>query len=175
MNETISACWFLKMEGSYMRGFTVLGSTVLVLIILNSAISACMFLNVEGSFTYMDCYCIFSVFLSSQWRSMYVTGKPMILFILLKAAFPVSSSLLSISIFMLFLILNTQGCSRLVFKQIYFCFKGWLLALNLCKLWNLSLRVRPLLLKTAGAMQARRKHFWIGGANLPKAKVKHWR
>ena len=50
MNEAISACMFLKLEGSYMRFSTVLGSTVLVLIIMNEAISACRFLKMKGSY-----------------------------------------------------------------------------------------------------------------------------
>ena len=33
-----------------MLGFTVLGATVLALIIINEAISACRFLKVEGSY-----------------------------------------------------------------------------------------------------------------------------
>ena len=50
MNEAISACRFLKVQGSYMRVSTVLGAIVLVLIIMNEAISACRFLKVEGSY-----------------------------------------------------------------------------------------------------------------------------
>ena len=50
MNEVISACRFLKVEGSYMRVSTVLGATVLVLIIMNEAISTYSFLKVEGSY-----------------------------------------------------------------------------------------------------------------------------
>ena len=49
MNEAISACRFLKLEGSYMRVSTVLAAIVLVLIITNEATSACRFLKVEGS------------------------------------------------------------------------------------------------------------------------------
>ena len=47
MNEAISACRFLKVEGSYMRVSTVLGAIVLVLNIMNEAISACRFLKVK--------------------------------------------------------------------------------------------------------------------------------
>ena len=50
MNEVISACRFLQVEGSYMQVSTVLGATVLVSIIMNAAISACRFLKVEGSY-----------------------------------------------------------------------------------------------------------------------------
>ena len=42
VNETISACRILKVEGSYMRASTVLGAIVLVLIITSEAISASM-------------------------------------------------------------------------------------------------------------------------------------
>ena len=49
MNEAIPACRFLKVEGSYLRVFTVLGAIVLVSIIMNDAISAYRFLKVEGS------------------------------------------------------------------------------------------------------------------------------
>ena len=49
MNEAISACMFLKVETSYMQGFTV-WATVLVPIKINKAISACMFLKVETSY-----------------------------------------------------------------------------------------------------------------------------
>ena len=48
--KAISACRFLKVEGSYMQGFTVLGASVLVSIIMNEAISACRFLKVQGSY-----------------------------------------------------------------------------------------------------------------------------
>ena len=50
MNAAISARRFLNVEGSYMLVFTVLGPTVLVLIIMNAAISARRFLKVEGSY-----------------------------------------------------------------------------------------------------------------------------
>ena len=50
MNEAISACRFLKVEGSYMQVSTVLGAIVLVSIIMNDAISAYRFLKVEGSY-----------------------------------------------------------------------------------------------------------------------------
>ena len=50
MNEVISACRFLKVEGSYMRGFTVLGAIDLLLIVINAAISACRFLKVKDSY-----------------------------------------------------------------------------------------------------------------------------
>ena len=46
-NEAISACRFLKMKGSYIRGFIVFGAIVLVSIIMNEAISACRFLKVD--------------------------------------------------------------------------------------------------------------------------------
>ena len=53
----------LKVEGSYMQVSTVLGATVLVLIIMNAAISACRFLKVEGSymrgFTVAEIYWVF--------------------------------------------------------------------------------------------------------------------
>ena len=44
VNEAISACSFLEVEGSYMRVSTVLGATALVSIIINEAIPACRFL-----------------------------------------------------------------------------------------------------------------------------------
>ena len=47
INEAISACRFLKVEGSYVRVSTVLWATVLVSIIINEAISACRFLKVK--------------------------------------------------------------------------------------------------------------------------------
>ena len=47
-NAAISACRFLKVEGSYMLIFTVLGAIVLALIIRNEAVSTCRFLKVEG-------------------------------------------------------------------------------------------------------------------------------
>ena len=50
MNEAILACTIVKVEGSYMQSFTVIGEIVLVLIIMNEAISACRFLKVEGSY-----------------------------------------------------------------------------------------------------------------------------
>ena len=49
MNEAILACKFLKVEGSYMWVFTVLGAIILALIITNEAILACTVLKVEGS------------------------------------------------------------------------------------------------------------------------------
>ena len=49
-NRAISACRFLKVEGSYIRVSTVLGAIILVLIIMNRAISACRFLKVEGTY-----------------------------------------------------------------------------------------------------------------------------
>ena len=49
-NKAISACRFLKVEGSYMRVSTVLGAIVLVSIITNKAISASRFLKMEGSY-----------------------------------------------------------------------------------------------------------------------------
>ena len=50
MNEAISFCRFLEVEGSYMRVSTLLEAIVLVSIILNEAISACRFLKMEGSY-----------------------------------------------------------------------------------------------------------------------------
>ena len=46
MNDAISACRFMKIEGSYMQVSAVLGATVLLFIIINEAISACRFLKV---------------------------------------------------------------------------------------------------------------------------------
>ena len=46
MNEAISACRFLKVEGFYIRVSTVLGAIILVPIVMNEAISACRFLEV---------------------------------------------------------------------------------------------------------------------------------
>ena len=50
MNKAVSACRFLKVEGSYMQFFTVLGAIVLVSIIINETISAFKLLKVEGSY-----------------------------------------------------------------------------------------------------------------------------
>ena len=54
MNEAISVCRFLTVEGSYMRVSTVLGAIVLVLIILNEAVSACRLLKVEVSYMHVS-------------------------------------------------------------------------------------------------------------------------
>ena len=62
MNEGISACRFLTVEGSYMRVSTALGAIVLDLIIMNEGISACWFLTVEGSYTGFYCIPIFWIF-----------------------------------------------------------------------------------------------------------------
>ena len=50
--ETISACKFFKVEGSYMRVFSVFVAIVLVSIIMNDAISSCRFLKVEISYVW---------------------------------------------------------------------------------------------------------------------------
>ena len=49
MNEALSACRFLLMEGSYMQVSTKFGAIVLVLIAMNEAISACMLFQVAGA------------------------------------------------------------------------------------------------------------------------------
>ena len=51
MNKAISACRFLKVQGSYMRVSTVLGAIFLTSIMMNEAISACRIL-------YVGFYCI---------------------------------------------------------------------------------------------------------------------
>ena len=50
LNEAISACRFLKVEGFCMRASTVFGVIILVLIITNEAVSGCGLLKVDGSF-----------------------------------------------------------------------------------------------------------------------------
>ena len=65
MNEAISACRFLKVEGSYMLGFTVLGATVMSSVIINEAISACRCLKVEGSYMQVSTVHQLIFFLSS--------------------------------------------------------------------------------------------------------------
>ena len=49
-NETISACRFLQVEGSYEQGSTVLAAFALVSIITNEAILTCRFFKIEGSY-----------------------------------------------------------------------------------------------------------------------------
>ena len=50
MNEAISACRFLKVQGSYMRELAVIRSNCVGSIIMNEAVSACRLLKVEGSY-----------------------------------------------------------------------------------------------------------------------------
>ena len=49
MNEAISACRYLTVEGSCMRVFTIMGAIFLISILMHETISACRFLTMEGS------------------------------------------------------------------------------------------------------------------------------
>ena len=53
-NEAISACTFLKVEGSYMWVSTVLGAIFLVFMGVNKASPACKFIYVSSGF-YCSC------------------------------------------------------------------------------------------------------------------------
>ena len=87
MNEVISACRFLEVEGSFMRFSTVLGANVLALNIRNQATSACRFLKVEGYF--MHKFLINSNFLSYFSRlSISTSSHGTVLYIYLRCHSP---------------------------------------------------------------------------------------